>query len=110
MLNINNTLLAGGNYVGDSSWSKKATSLDQCFKLYYIEKGEALINSMDKTVELTEGNLYFINGFKIESQNCKVAFEVSWLHFSSNSVFLKKFLKYKIPKRKCPCQIEYTVH
>ena len=96
MLNVNNTLLAGGNYKGSASWDKKATSLDQCFKLYYIEKGEALINSNNKTYKLTAGNLYFINGFQIESQCCKVTFEISWLHFISDSIFLKQFLK-KLP-------------
>lgn len=93
MLNVNNTLLAGGNYMGSTSWGKKATSLDQCFKLYYIEKGEVLINSINKTYKLTAGNLYFINGFKIESQCCKVAFETVWLHFISDSIFLKQFLR-----------------
>ena len=96
MLNVNNTLLAGGNYEGNSNWDKKATSLDQCFKLYYIHKGEALINSVDKTYKLTAGNLYFINGYKIENQYCKVAFKVGWLHFMSDSIFLKQLLK-KLP-------------
>ncbi|NQU53295.1 MAG: helix-turn-helix transcriptional regulator [Bacteroidetes bacterium] len=96
MLNVNNTLLAGGKYKGGLSWNKSATSIDQCFKLYYITRGEALINSENKFYKLEAGNYYFINGFLITNQCCPVSFEVNWLHFITDSIFLKQFLR-KLP-------------
>ena len=96
MLNVNNTLLAGGNYEGGLDWDKRATSLDKCFKLYHIEKGEAFVSSDNKMYKLTAGNYYLINGFKIGFQCCQVSFKVGWLHFMTDSIFLKQFL-HKLP-------------
>lgn len=96
MLNINNTLYSGGNYKGGSGWNKSATSIDQCFKLYYVERGKAQINSSDDCYKLVEGKCYFINGFKLKSQCCPDFFEVEWLHFINDSIFLRQILK-KLP-------------
>lgn len=93
MLNVNLTLLAGGKYKGGLSWNKSATSLDQCFKLYYMVEGEAIINSENKSYKLVAGNYYFINGFTITNQCCPASFEVNWLHFITDSIFLKQFLR-----------------
>lgn len=92
MLNINNTLIAGGHYRGGRMWNKEATSLDKCFKLYYIEKGEAILCDTKQEYKLEAGEVYFINGFQIKNQCCRVAFEVKWLHFLSDSIFLKQAL------------------
>lgn len=96
MLNVNSTLLAGGNYKGSSNWNKLATSLDQCFKLYYVTQGEALIFSNNDRFSLSAGNSYFINGFCIKNQCCPDSFEVNWLHYIPDSIFLKQFLR-KMP-------------
>ncbi len=96
MLNINNTLIAGGHYRGEKTWNKEATSLDKCFKLYYIEKGEAILCDAKQEYKLQAGEVYFINGFQIKKQFCRVVFEVKWLHFLSDSIFLRQAL-HKFP-------------
>lgn len=92
MLNINNILIAGGQYHGSKLWNKNATNLDNCFKLYHIEAGNALLVSEDGEHELVEGGVYFINGYQIERQYCPVSFRVNWLHFISDSIFVKQAL------------------
>lgn len=92
MLNINNTLIAGGYYRGSKSWNKDATNLDKCFKLYHIEEGEARLFSGDKEYKLEAGGIYFVNGYQIQRQYCPVLFEVNWLHFLSDSIFIKQAL------------------
>ena len=92
MLNINNTLIAGGYYKGGKLWNKEATSLDNCFKLYHIKEGNAFLFTEEGKVELEPGEMYFINGYKIISQNCPVSFGVNWLHFISDSIFIKQAL------------------
>ena len=96
MLNLNNTLISGGNYSGDKRWNKEASSLDHCFKLYQIEKGEALLYGKNQEFRLKEEEVYFINGFQITKQCCPVSFRVNWLHFISDSLFLKLMLQ-KLP-------------
>lgn len=93
MLNVNNTLIAGGNYLGDERWNKQATSLDQCFKLYQVVKGEAWLFSKKEKFKLSTGQIYFINGFKIDKQCCPNSFEINWIHFMCDSVLIKQFLK-----------------
>jgi len=92
VININNTLIAGGQYKGSKLWNKEATKLDNCFKLYYIEEGEAWLYNEDKQFRLVAGEMYFINGFHISSQFCPVKFKVCWLHFISDSIFLRQAL------------------
>lgn len=96
MLNLNNTLIAGGSYRGDKLWNKKASSLDHCFKLYKIEMGEAYLITDNMEFKLQHGKVYFINGFKIKKQCCPVSFQVKWLHFISDSLLLKQMLQ-KLP-------------
>lgn len=93
MLNVNNTLLAGGYFSGGPHWDKQATNLDQCFKIYYIRRGEALIYSVDAIHSLKYGHWYFINGYSITSQCCPISLEVDWVHFITDSVLLKQFLQ-----------------
>jgi AraC-like DNA-binding protein len=96
MLNLNNTLIAGGNYRGDKLWNKEASSLDFCFKLYQIETGEAFLYSNNKEFRLQGGEVYFVNGFQIEKQCCPVSFQVNWIHFMSDSLLIKQMLQ-KLP-------------
>lgn len=83
MLYLNQTyeLLTGGYYVGCSSWSKKHTEIDNCFKLYQLTEGEVFIHDEEKSYSLQKGKLYFINGNKLCSQRCNCSFSTYWLHF-----------------------------
>lgn len=91
MLNINTTLIAGGTYIGDQSWSKTSDKLDQCFKIYFVEEGEVAICGNGQKFTLRANQIYFINGFKIEKQLCEQSFKISWVHFSYHSIILKQF-------------------
>jgi len=93
MLNVNNTLLAGGFFSGGPGWDKQATKLDQCFKIYYVRRGEAIICSGDTEHSLKYGHWYFINGYHIASQCCPVSLIVEWVHFITDSVLLKQYLQ-----------------
>ena len=92
MLNINNILIAGGHFRGCQRWSKEASNLDKCFKIYQMEQGTAFLCSKTEKYKLEEGGIYFINGFRIKSQNCPQSFTVNWLHFISDSIFIKQAL------------------
>lgn len=92
MININSTLIAGGFYIGGEKWNKKTTSLDKCFKIYHLKHGEAYLFSENEKYKLEAGNVYFINGFRIVEQYCPLSFQVNWLHFLSESIFLKQAL------------------
>ena len=85
--------MAGGYFTGGPHWDKQATKLDQCFKIYYVRKGEALIYSEAEKYSLKYGHWYFINGYSITSQCCPVSLEVDWVHFMTDSVLLKQFLQ-----------------
>lgn len=96
MLNINNTLIAGGFYKGGNTWNKKASSLDNCFKIYQIKEGEAFLEGKGCRTKLEENGIYLINGYNIDKQYCPDSFEVNWVHFSCDSVVLKPILQ-KLP-------------
>ena len=70
MLYLNQTyeLLTGGYYLGNSSWNKKHTEIDNCFKIYQLTEGEVFVCDKDQTFNLQKNNLYFINGNKLSSQ------------------------------------------
>ncbi|WP_293714697.1 AraC family transcriptional regulator [uncultured Parabacteroides sp.] len=83
MLYLNQTyeLLTGGYYLGNSSWNKKHTEIDNCFKIYQLTEGEVFVCDKDQTFNLQKNNLYFINGNKLSSQYCSYSFSTHWLHF-----------------------------
>ncbi len=91
--NANIKLLMGGTFCGNSSWNKTASSVDNCFKLYYVRMGNAKIIEKEKTHELNKGKLYFINGYKLDSQKSTEPFLVDWIHFLPKSLYFNYVLK-----------------
>jgi AraC-like DNA-binding protein len=92
--NIN--LIAAGKNTCNSNWTKQSDDFDRCFKLYYLEKGEASIqiNNIDNPIKPSK--FYFINGYEIQSQKCENSMDVYWLHFIPDSIYLKYILTHAI--------------
>ena len=101
--NANIKVLIGGSFCGGEAWNKPASELDKCFKIYYFREGEALISDQDNTFTLESGNLYFINGHALQSQQCLKKMVVDWIHFHPESVYLDYLLKFS------PCVVELTM-
>lgn len=83
----------GGSFQGGSNWNKPANDIDNCYKIYYMLGGEAVVSSGSEQIELCTSNLYFINGYKLTSQYCADFMSVEWLHFKPDSVYLNHLLK-----------------
>lgn len=83
MLYLNQTyeLLTGGYYSGNSSWNKKHTEIDNCFKIYQLTEGEVFVYDEKESFNLQKNKLYFINGNKLNHQHCNLKFSTYWLHF-----------------------------
>ena len=88
----NLTLLSGGYYKCDPSWSKKSTGIDQCYKVYFPVSGSATLEMDTGTFELKEGRIYFSSGFHLIRQVCSVRMNVYWLHFVPESIYLRYLL------------------
>ncbi|MCS2893316.1 AraC family transcriptional regulator [Parabacteroides faecis] len=90
MIHLNHTIdvLTGGTYSGNSSWNKKHSDIDNCFKLYQITDGELFLTDENGEFLLESGNLYFINGSKLVSQQCRKSFSTHWLHFIPKDIIL----------------------
>ena len=95
MLHLNQTyeFLNGGYYVGDSKWHKPHAEIDNCFKIFQHEVGETSIVCDGQSHTLKSNRLYFINGFKIESQSCKHSFETFWVHFIPRDIVTYHYLQ-----------------
>lgn len=85
-------LLASGTYKGNKIWNKSHTEIDNCFKIYYITKGNLFIEDKNQTHKLQASNLYFINGNKLKNQYCENTFETIWLHFSVKNIVILNYL------------------
>lgn len=94
MLYLNQTyeLLTGGFYSGNSSWNKKHTDIDNCFKIYQLTYGEVFVCDKEQTFNLQKNNLYFINGNKLGNQYCNHTFSTYWLHFIPKSLTIHQGL------------------
>lgn len=99
--NSNIKLLMGGSYCGSTAWNKNSNDIDNCFKLYYLREGKAIINSKDSCYTLTGPNLYFINGYTIDSQKSVSKIIVDWVHFQPESVYFNYLLQ-TVP---CVCKL-----
>ena len=86
-------VLMGGSFQGGSVWNKPADDIDNCFKIYHMLKGKAILYSDNEQIELVPNNLYFINGYKITSQYCEEMMTQQWFHFIPDSAYLKHILK-----------------
>lgn len=83
MIHLSHTIdiLTGGTYTGNSTWNKKHSDIDNCFKIYQITDGTLFLFDENEEYLLESGNLYFINGSKLTAQECKHSFSTHWLHF-----------------------------
>ena len=83
MIHLSHTIdiLTGGTYTGNSSWNKKCSDIDNCFKIYQITDGKLFLSDENEDFSLESGNLYFINGSKLTAQQCRQSFSTNWLHF-----------------------------
>lgn len=83
MIHLSHTIdiLTGGTYTGNSTWNKKHSDIDNCFKIYRITDGTLFLSDKNEEYMLESGNLYFINGSKLATQECKHSFSTHWLHF-----------------------------
>lgn len=87
LLEDNINIIVGGYYIGDSSWNNDHRLIDNCYKIYYVTKGEFWIKDHDFTYYLREGGLYLVNGHNLESYGAN-SFETYWLHFTPQSIKL----------------------
>lgn len=95
MDNLNFSITSGGYYKCTQNWSNVKINRDNCFKLYFPTEGNASIKVSGKWYQLNAGNVYFINGFMLEAQECNHYMQVYWLHFLPQSqelnIVLNKF-------------------
>jgi len=90
--NFNLILLCGDHSICDSSWNKSYSPLDECYKLYFVRKGGALLHVDGSERRLEEGRVYLISGYHIDDQQCGNMMDVSWIHFTPESHLLKHAL------------------
>jgi AraC-like DNA-binding protein len=88
----NLTLLSGGYYSCEPSWNKKATGIDQCYKVYFPVSGSAVLEMDSGRFKLEAGRIYFISGFRLVRQICDSRMDVYWLHFVPESLYLRYLL------------------
>ncbi|MDL2256464.1 AraC family transcriptional regulator [Parabacteroides sp. OttesenSCG-928-K15] len=91
-LNPSIEILTGGAYVGNSSWSKKRSEIDNCFKIYLLTEGELYLYQDTEKFLLEKDKLYFINGNKLTSQYCANSFSTYWLHFIPKDLIIHQGL------------------
>ena len=90
--NINLNLLSGGFFRCNPAWSRKANSLDQCYKIYFPVSGAARLEMESGDYEIRSGRVYFISGFQLRRQSCGRQMKVYWLHFVPESLYLRHVL------------------
>jgi len=85
---VNINLLSGGFFHCDPAWSRKANSLDRCYKVYFPVSGAARVEMDSGAYEIHAKRLYFISGFRLAKQVCERRMSVYWLHFVPESLYL----------------------
>jgi AraC-like DNA-binding protein len=90
--NINLNLLSGGYFRCDPAWTRKANSLDRCYKVYFPISGRAHLTMGTDDYEIRTGRVYFISGFKLRKQMCAREMKVYWIHFIPESFYLRQIL------------------
>ncbi len=91
------TLLCGGFNRCDASWSKPSTGVDQCYKLYFVVRGQGRLQLAEQEIALQEGHAYFIPGYHLSAQFCPHRMDVYWLHIIPDSLYLS-FLLSHVPQ------------
>lgn len=89
---FNLVLLSGGFYRCDTTWSKAATGIDQCYKVYFPVSGQACLEMDDDCYTLSPQRIYFISGFRLKQQICPEQMNVYWMHFVPESLYLRYLL------------------
>lgn len=89
---FNLVLLSGGFYRCDPTWSKPATGIDQCYKLYFPVGGRARLEMAGGCHTLVPQRVYFISGFRLRRQLCPRQMSVYWVHFVPESLYLRYLL------------------
>ncbi len=74
-------IISGGQVRCGRWWTMEAAAIDLCFKVYCVTGGGARMRFGDEVSELTAGNIYLVNGFKLSRQWCDDYMDVSWVHF-----------------------------
>lgn len=92
MDNLNLVLLSGGYHHCTSGWNAKPYGKDSCYKLYFPVEGNAQICVNETWYDLLAGNVYFINGFKLDKNRCAEYMNVYWVHFIPESQLLNMYL------------------
>jgi AraC-like DNA-binding protein len=90
--NLNLNLLSGGYFRCEPAWTRKANSLDRCYKVYFPVSGAAELAMEAGDYEIKSGRVYFISGFKLRRQICAREMKVYWLHFIPESFHLRHVL------------------
>lgn len=85
-------VLAGGFSRCDSTWSKVATGVERCYKVYIPVAGQASIGTGESTFQLKPGQITFISGFRLKFQRCEHRMDVHWVHFMPESLYLRYLL------------------
>lgn len=72
-------------------WNNRHKDTDNCYKLYFITKGESYIKDEKGEYKLEAGNMYLINGNKIRSYHTE-SFSTYWIHFTPRDIVLERAL------------------
>ena len=89
-LNLN--LLSGGFFRCGPAWTRPASSIDRCYKVYFPVSGAARLEMESGSFDIRSGRIYFISGFHLARQICERRMEVYWLHFVPESLYLRHLL------------------
>lgn len=82
------TLLSGGLNQCNSTWNKTSDGIDQCYKLYYLTQGQALLKLKTEAILLSQDQAYLIPGHQLVQQECPCQMEVYWIHFVPTSLYM----------------------
>lgn len=88
MLGLELDFLSGGYYHCTSTWNRKYTGGNGCYKIYFPVSGQARIMTENEDFTVKGGHACFINGFKLREQSCENSMEVFWVHFVPRSLSL----------------------
>lgn len=92
MNNYNVVLLGGGYYRCTPEWNSNPNGKDKFFKIYFPVEGSARLLSSGVWHEIKAGNVYFIDGNRLDKYECDEFMNVYWLHFIPESQFLNMYL------------------
>lgn len=89
---VNLNLLSGGFFHCNPTWTRLATPLDYCYKVYFPVSGAARLEMETGPCTIHARRIYFISGFRLRRQVCEQRMDVYWLHFVPESLYLRCLL------------------